>query len=69
MKDERYWSHRHLKEEKTRQKWEWKKSFQEERKRKRRNAKRGTSAVIDMPDVRQNQIDETGNDELECGDS
>lgn len=67
-KAERYRSRRHSKEEKKRQKREWKKRAQEERKRKRRDAKRGTSAVIDMSNVRQNQIDETGNDDLECGD-
>jgi len=66
-KDERYRSRRHSKEEKKRQKREWKKRVREERKRKKREAKRGTLTVIDMPDVRQNQIDGTGNDDLECG--
>ena len=31
-------------------------------------AKRGTSAVIQEPNVRQNQIEGTGNDDHECGD-
>ena len=67
-KDGRYRPRQHSQEEKKRQKREWKKRLQEERKRKRRDAKRGTSAVVDMPDVRQNQIDETSNDDLEYGD-
>lgn len=67
-KDERYRSHQHSKEEKKRQKREWKKRVRKERKRKKHEAKRGTLAVIDMPNVRQNQIDGTGNDDLECGD-
>ena len=42
--------------------------LQEQRKRKRRDAKGGKTAVIDEPDVRQNQIEGTGNDDNEWGD-
>ena len=69
LKDEWYRSRRHSKEEKKRQKREWKKRLQEERKRKRRNAKKGKPAEIDMPDVRQNEIDGACDDDLECGNS